>query len=156
MEWHEVRVPQHLPGVERMAIASHAWTPLLCVSLTLFGCSKPAPAPETKPAPAPTPVAVVPATPAEEAKEIFDKRCVVCHGEHGMGDGPGAAALQPKPRQFSDQAWQAKVTDEQIVKTIIQGGASVGLSPGMAANPDLASKPDVALELAKIVRKWRK
>jgi len=127
----------------------------MCVALTLFGCSKPAPAPEPKPAPTPTPV-VVPATPAEQAREIFERRCVVCHGDHGMGDGPGAAALQPKPRLFSDQAWQAKVTDEQIAKTIVQGGAGVGLSPGMPGNPDLAPKPEVALELAKIVRKWRK
>jgi mono/diheme cytochrome c family protein len=132
--------------------------PLLLAGLTWLGCSKPAPSPEPKPttAPTPTPAPVVQTTPADEAQEIFSKRCVVCHGDHGMGDGPGAAALQPKPRTFSDAAWQAATTDERIAKVIVEGGAAVGLSPGMASNPDLAGKPEVVKELTKIVRKWRK
>ena len=27
--------------------------------------------------------------------------CAVCHGNEGKGDGPGAAALNPKPADFS-------------------------------------------------------
>jgi len=137
---------------------ARAWIPLTFIALTLVACSKPAPAPEPKPTAtaAPKPAPVVQATPADEAQEIFSKRCVVCHGDHGMGDGPGAAALQPKPRSFSDPAWQAATTDEHIGKVIVEGGASVGLSPGMAANPDLADKPEVVAELTKIVRKWKK
>ena len=54
-----------------------------------------------------------------------------------------AAALTPKPRDFSSPAWQASVTDEHIEKTILEGGQAVGLSMLMVANPDLASKPDV-------------
>lgn len=73
-----------------------------------------------------------------------------------MGDGPGAAALQPKPRMFSDAAWQATTNDEHIAKTIVVGGPGVSLSPGMPANPDLANKPEVVQELVKIVRRWRK
>jgi mono/diheme cytochrome c family protein len=122
----------------------------------LAGCSKPAPPPETKAAPPPKPVAVAPPAPSSEAKDIFYQKCVTCHGDHGMGDGPGAAALNPKPRSFSDQAWQASTTDEHIAKTIVGGGVSVGLSPAMAANPDLAQKPEVVAELVKIVRQWRK
>jgi hypothetical protein len=141
-----------------MATATRVWMTLCCAGLTCFGCSKPAPAPDPTPttAPPPKPAPVVQATPAEEAREIFSKRCVVCHGEHGTGDGPGAAALQPKPRSFGDAAWQAATTDERIAKVIVEGGAAVGLSPGMAANPDLAGKPDVVRELTQIVRKWRK
>jgi mono/diheme cytochrome c family protein len=131
---------------------------LLGVATTLAGCSKPAPAPEPKPtaAAAPTPAPVAPESPADEAKAVFAKKCVVCHGDHGEGDGPGGAALDPKPRKFSDAAWQAATTDERIAKVIVLGGPGVGLSPGMAANPELANKPEVVQELVKIVRQWRK
>lgn len=122
----------------------------------LTSCSKPAPAPEPKPTAPAAPAPVVPANPASEARDIFAGRCVTCHGDHGMGDGPGAAALQPKPRMFSDATWQAATTDERIAKTIVLGGPGVGLSPGMQPNPDLANKPEVVQELVKIVRQWRK
>lgn len=139
-----------------MADASRPWLPLL-IAVAIAGCSKPAPTPEPKPtvAATPTPAAVVQESPASEAKAIFAKKCVVCHGDHGLGDGPGGAALDPKPRKFSDAAWQAATTDDRIAKVIVQGGPGVGLSPGMAANPDLANKPEVVQELVKIVRQWR-
>jgi mono/diheme cytochrome c family protein len=85
-------------------------------------------------------------------KEMFDARCGACHGTSGKGDGPGAAALNPKPRNYSDKAWQASVTDEQIKKTIVYGGAAVGKSPNMPGNPDLDGKPEVVDGLVKIVR----
>jgi mono/diheme cytochrome c family protein len=142
-----------------MANMPRAWLLLLALatSSATAGCSKSEPAPEAKPtaAPAPTPPPPPP-SPASEAKEIFQKKCVTCHGDHGEGDGPGAAALNPKPRKFSDATWQAATTDEHIAKTIVLGGPGVGLSPGMAANPELANKPDVVQELVKIVRQWRK
>ena len=142
-----------------MANMPRAWLLLLALptSAASVGCSKSEPAPEAKPtaaaAPAPPPP---PPSPASEAKEIFQKKCVTCHGDHGEGDGPGAAALDPKPRKFSDATWQAATTDEHIAKTIVLGGPGVGLSPGMAANPELANKADVVQELVKIVRQWRK
>jgi len=80
----------------------------------------------------------------------------VCHGSIGLGDGPGAAALTPKPRAFSDTTWQGAITDEQIAKTIIEGGAAVGKSPSMPANPDLADKPEVVKQLVSIVRAFKK
>ena len=45
--------------------------------------------------------------------------------------------------------------DERIAKVIVEGGAAVGLSEGMAANPDLKGKDDVVAELVKIVRSFR-
>jgi mono/diheme cytochrome c family protein len=96
-----------------------------------------------------------PPDPAADARKLFSTRCVVCHGDHGAGDGPGAAALNPKPRAFGDAAWQASVTDEHIKKTIVEGGAAVGKSPAMAANPDLADKPEQLTALLKIVRDFK-
>jgi mono/diheme cytochrome c family protein len=100
------------------------------------------------------PPAPPPPTPATEARHIFDTRCVVCHGSVGNGDGPGGAVLNPKPRAFGDATWQKSIDDAHIAKTIVEGGLAVGLSAGMAANPDLKDKPDVVAELVKIVRKF--
>jgi hypothetical protein len=81
---------------------------------------------------------------------------VVCHGDHGAGDGPGAAAIVPKPRAFADPEWQSSVTDEHIKKIIVEGGAAVGKSPAMPPNPDLKAKDDVVSALVKVVRDFKK
>jgi mono/diheme cytochrome c family protein len=134
------------------------------VWLTLFAlplggaCSKhsasDAPAATSQPVAVPEPPPPPP-DPAADARKLFNTKCVVCHGDHGAGDGPGAAALTPKPRAFGDATWQASVTDDQIRKTILEGGAAVGKSPAMAANPDLADKPEQLTALVKIVRDFK-
>jgi len=112
-----------------------------------------APAPAAPAANAPSAAAAPPAAAAAaEAKQIFATRCVTCHGPSGAGDGPGSAALDPKPRNFSDAAWQQSVTDEHIEKIVMYGGAAVGRSPTMPGNPDLMSKPEVVRALAAYVR----
>lgn len=91
-------------------------------------------------------------SPADQkaADEIFSQRCVTCHGPRGAGDGPAAAALNPKPRAFGDPNWQKSVTDEHIEKVIAQGGPAVGKSPLMPPNPDLAGKPVIQALRAKV------
>jgi len=89
-----------------------------------------------------------------DAHELFKTRCVPCHGESGKGDGPGAAALNPKPRNYTDPKWQESVKDEDIKKTILYGGAAVGKSPNMPANPDLDGKPELD-GLVKVVREFK-
>ena len=113
-----------------------------------------APAASSQPVAAPEPVPP-PADPAADARKLFSTKCIVCHGEHGAGDGPGAAALNPKPRAFGDATWQASVTDDQIKKTILEGGAAVGKSAAMSANPELADKADELTALVKIVRDFK-
>ena len=93
---------------------------------------------------------------ATQAKDIFNARCATCHGQNGDGNGPAAAALNPKPRNYHDKEWQKKVTDEDLKKTITYGGAAVGKSPIMPASPDLESKPEVIDGLVRIVRDFGK
>ena len=90
-----------------------------------------------------------------EAQKVWKDKCVTCHGDRGLGDGPGAAALDPKPRTFKDPKWQMQTNDERISKVIVEGGASVGLSANMAPNPELKDKPAVVAELVKIVRSFK-
>ena len=99
-----------------------------------------------------TPAATVTPEAEAEAKQVFETRCVACHGPNGKGDGPASAGLSPKPRDFSDPAWQSSVTDEHIEKIITYGGAAVNKSPAMPANPDLAAKEPVVFALRQIVR----
>lgn len=127
---------------------------LTAAVLVSIGCRKEAAVSEERadaeaPAAAPTAAAK---DPAAEARQYFKTKCVVCHGESGKGDGPGAAALVPKPRDYTNAEWQRSVTDEQLKKTILLGGAAVGKSPGMPANPDLRNKPELLDELVKVIR----
>lgn len=88
----------------------------------------------------------------QEAKTLFASRCGVCHGERGAGDGPGAAALNPKPRNFQDKGWQGSITDSQIEDIIKKGGGAVGKSAAMPPNPDLADKAEVVAALRFHIR----
>ena len=114
--------------------------------------SAPAPAAPAATAPAAPPPAAATAAASDEAKQIFATRCTTCHGPEGAGDGPGSAALEPKPRNFQDPAWQDSVTDEHIEKIVMYGGAAVARSPTMPGNPDLMSKPEVVRALVAHVR----
>jgi mono/diheme cytochrome c family protein len=61
----------------------------------------------------------------------FKQLCAACHGPMGHGDGPAAAGLNPKPRNFADKAWQAKIDDDYLRTVIAKGGPAVGLAPLM-------------------------
>ncbi len=102
------------------------------------------------------PAAVVSEAALAEAKTVFSQRCAACHGESGQGDGPGAAALNPKPQNYTDAEWQSSVSDEDIAKVIIQGGLAVGKSAIMPANPDLKDKTEIVNGLVSLIRDFEK
>jgi hypothetical protein len=72
------------------------------------------------------------------------------------GRRPAVAGLNPKPRNYTDPAWQASVTDDQIKEIILKGGAGMGKSPLMPAQPQLGDKPEVLDGLVKIIRGFGK
>lgn len=98
----------------------------------------------------------IPVADRVQASNIFDTRCVPCHGSTGSGDGPASASLNPKPRMFKDKSWQGSVTNEHIEKIIQYGGAAVGKSAAMPANPDLQAKPLVVKALVARIRAFGK
>lgn len=93
--------------------------------------------------------------PVAEAKQVFSTVCASCHGVDGTGSGPAAANLDPKPRNYTDPAWQASVTDDDIKKIIVEGGQAVGKSAMMPPNPQLKDKPAVLDELVKLIRSFK-
>lgn len=64
-------------------------------------------------------------------KAHYQALCAPCHGASGKGDGPAAAALDPKPRNHADGAYMNTLSDEHLATVIKNGGAAVGKSPLM-------------------------
>jgi len=92
----------------------------------------------------------------EGAKTYFAQTCALCHGVDGTGNGPTAAALNPKPRNYTDPNWQASITDDEIKKIIVEGGAAVGKSASMPPNPGLKGDDATLDGLVKIIRGFAK
>lgn len=55
-----------------------------------------------------------------EAKKVAETNCVSCHGPGGKGDGPAAAALNPKPANWTSDKVAAE-TDGEIFWKISNG-----------------------------------
>ncbi len=73
----------------------------------------------------------------------YDLLCSSCHGATGKGDGPAAAALNPKPRSLADAQYMKGLTDDHLFKVIKEGGAAVGKSPLMAAWGGQLKDPEI-------------
>lgn len=68
------------------------------------------------------------AAPPKPTQELLDKgkaayvtNCMACHGEKGSGDGPGAIALNPKPRSFATQPFKQGDKPDDVFKTLTGG-----------------------------------
>ena len=66
----------------------------------------------------------------DAGRAVYEERCWFCHGEEGMGDGPVAPYLWPRPRDFTMGSFKLRTTttgelplDEDLFRTI-----SIGLS----------------------------
>jgi mono/diheme cytochrome c family protein len=56
-------------------------------------------------------------------KVIFETSCATCHGPEGMGDGPAAEALDPKPASLADGAMMNDLSDGYLFWRVSKGGA---------------------------------
>jgi len=52
---------------------------------------------------------------------VFAKRCALCHGAGGHGDGVASKGLTPKPRNFHDVAYMSTRSDAQLLEVIHKG-----------------------------------
>ena len=92
--------------------------------------AQPAPSATQPTQPAAQPSSTTPAAgaalTADEAKPIFQKNCVPCHG----ADGKGNKAISPKMPDFTDPQWQAKEKEEALVASVTNGiGQGKGSMP---------------------------
>ncbi len=63
-----------------------------------------------------------------QGKVIYEKKCALCHGTDGKGDGPGAVNLDPKPRDFTKAKYKIRTsasgqapTDADLLHVISEG-----------------------------------
>lgn len=66
-----------------------------------------------------------------KGRAAYATYCATCHGDAGKGDGPGAAALNPKPRDLTDRAYMVKLNDQYLSDIVSKGGVALGKSPLM-------------------------
>jgi mono/diheme cytochrome c family protein len=70
----------------------------------------------------------------EEGKRLYQVNCASCHGEKGLGDGPSAAMLSPKPLPIATEA--ASLSDAYLFWRISEGGL---MQPFKSAMPSWKS-----------------
>jgi len=92
---------------------------------------------------------------AQTPEQKYANICASCHGAKGAGDGAAGASLNPKPRNFHDKAWHAKVTDDHIANVIKNGGTAAGLSATMPAWGSQLSDADLK-GIVEMIRVWGK
>lgn len=75
-------------------------------------------------------------------EQLFKVDCAPCHGVKGKGDGPAAASLNPKPRDFQGTTgWVNGRLLSQMFKTVsegISGSAMVSFAASLPASDRLA------------------
>ncbi len=90
------------------------------------------------------PNTVLTTTPAllKRGQSLFEQNCIACHGARGQGNGPAAATLNPRPRDFTQaQGWKNGYQLTGIFKTLTQGIRGTG----MAAYDYLGARDRMAL-----------
>ncbi len=70
--------------------------------------------------------------------ELFAQNCTSCHGPKGLGNGPAAASLNPKPRNFhtkNAKEWTNQPSALSIFSTLTNGVAGTSM-PSFANLPE--------------------
>ncbi len=64
-----------------------------------------------------------------EGRKMFQDTCAPCHGEGGLGDGPGGGALDPKPANFHSPERMDDMTPYHAFNAIRFGIPGTGMAP---------------------------
>jgi high-affinity iron transporter len=65
----------------------------------------------------------------EAGAQLFAQRCAACHGRSGHGDGPAAAALNPRPADFHADAIMAGLTPYKAFNVVRFGVRGTAMAP---------------------------
>ncbi|HEY3296401.1 MAG TPA: c-type cytochrome [bacterium] len=71
---------------------------------------------------------------AGPGKALFETNCASCHGPNGNGDGPRAASLSPKPRNYHSEKFKFGNDIVSIHNTIMKGSPGTSM-PSFALLP---------------------
>jgi DMSO reductase family type II enzyme heme b subunit len=78
---------------------------------------------------------------AGAGKAVYERKCLLCHGEKGDGKGPGAERLDPRPRDFTSGIFKIrstanKVPTDQDIFNVITHGMPGTSMPAWKVLPD--------------------
>jgi DMSO reductase family type II enzyme heme b subunit len=78
---------------------------------------------------------------ANAGKAVYERKCLLCHGEKGDGKGPGAERLDPRPRDFTTGVYKIrstanKVPTDQDIFSVITHGMPGTSMPAWSVLPD--------------------
>lgn len=90
---------------------------------------------------------------AETAEDNYKFYCAQCHGLQGKGDGPNATKSQPvSPRDHTNSGEMSKLTDDDVINAVMDGGAATSKSTLMPPFGKTLSKAEV-VALKDYIRK---
>jgi DMSO reductase family type II enzyme heme b subunit len=78
---------------------------------------------------------------ATAGKAVYERKCLLCHGEKGDGKGPAAELLEPKPRDFTSGIYKIRTTaskaptDQDLFRVISDGMPGTSM-PAWAVLPE--------------------
>src|SRR2546428_5803508 len=78
---------------------------------------------------------------ANAGKAVYERKCLLCHGEKGDGKGPAAELLDPKPRDFTSGIYKIRTTagkapSDQDLYRVISDGMPGTFMPSWAVLPE--------------------
>ena len=91
-------------------------------------------------------------------ERVYLERCSACHGEQGDGNGPAAAALDPRPQNFRDAAFWKNRTTAQLKQVVRRGKPGTLMAPfeGVLSDEEIDVGNDDALREEIIQRTGRR
>jgi len=96
-----------------------------------------------------------------QGKYVYERNCIVCHGQRGDGNGEMSPTLKPRPRSFREGMFKFRTTplgalptDDDLRRTI-RGGLS-GTAMGMFSHLSDEEIDAVITYVKSFSRRWRK
>ncbi len=96
-----------------------------------------------------------------EGKYVYERNCIVCHGQRGDGNGELSPTLKPKPRSFREGMFKFRTTPYGMLPTdadlrrTITGGLS-GTAMGIFSHLQKDEIDAVIGYLKSFSRRWKK
>ena len=80
---------------------------------------------------------------AEAGADIYEINCATCHGPEGLGDGPAAEGLDPKPASLADTHLMEYMSDGALFWRVSEGGGFEQFNSAMPPWKDILSEDQI-------------